>query len=197
MQCKNHADRPARHFCASCGIPLCADCAEESKPGIYHCFQCAMLTSISDGGTRIQDRKERAVEGKLKERKKWGPFRYFTLSSAVLILVMWGVILFGGEKPPAATTNLASNPRAFLFMVDSSIKRFAHYEKKGYPEELSDLVPKYLRMDNGSRDDFRLLSYQKDPKEGYRLSLAKKAPGEKVVILSPKGVQYESAGGGV
>jgi hypothetical protein len=155
-----------------------------------------MLTSVSEVGTKIQDRRERASEEKLKEKKKWGPFRYFVLSSSVLILVLWGVILFGGEKPPSTATSIASNPRAFLFMVDSSIKRYAHYEKKGYPEQLSDIVPKYLRMDNKNLHQLRLLSYQKDPKEGYTLSLAKKTPGEKTVVLSPKGVQYESVGGG-
>jgi hypothetical protein len=153
-----------------------------------------MLTSVSEGGTRIQDRREKAVEEKLKEKKKWGPFRYFVLSAAVLILVLWGVIFFGGEKPPANATNIASNPRAFLFMVDSSIKRYAHYEKKGYPERLSDLIPKYLRLK--SQDPLSLLSYRKDPKEGYGLSLAKKTPGEKAIILSPQGIRYESESGG-
>jgi hypothetical protein len=156
-----------------------------------------MLTSVSAVGTKIQDRRERAVEEKHREKKKWGPFRYFILSSSVLILVLWGVILFGGEKAPAAATDPATNPRAFLFLVDSSIKRYAHYEKKGYPETLSDLVPKYLRMGTQSVDRLQLFSYRKDPKEGYRLSLAKKTPGEADVVLSPKGVRYESAGGGV
>jgi len=156
-----------------------------------------MLTSISDGGSKIQDRRQKAAEGKQKIKKKWGPFRYFLASSSVLILVMWGVILFGGEKPPASTTKLASNPRAFLFMVDSSLKRYAHFEKKGYPEKLADLVPKYLRIDSANLDELKLFSYRKDPKEGYRLSLAKKTPDEQAVVLSPQGVQYESAGGGV
>jgi hypothetical protein len=156
-----------------------------------------MLTSVSDGTTRIQDRKERAIEGKLKEKKRWGPFRYFVLSSSVLILVFWGVILFGGEEAPVAATNLSSNPRAFLFMVDSSIKRYAHYEKKGYPEKLTELIPKYLRIDSRNLDRLQLLSYKKDPNQGYRLSLTKTTPGEPAVMLSPKGVQYEPAGGGV
>lgn len=197
MFCKTHPGRKAEHFCADCGIPLCAECAEETKPGIYHCFQCAMLTSVSEGGTQILDRRDRAVEERFKEKKKWGPFRYFIVSTSVLIVVMWGVILFGGEKAPSGSANLASNPRAFLFMVDSSIKRYAHYEKKGYPEQLSTLVPKYLRIDKKSLDQLSLLSYRKDPKEGYTLSLAKKIPGEKAVVLSPRGIQYESEGGGV
>ncbi len=197
MKCKNHSNREAAHFCASCGTPLCGDCAEESKPGVFHCFQCAMLASVSEVGTQIQDRREKAVEERLKGKTKWGPFRYFVLSSSVLILVFWGVILFGGEEAPTGAVNLAGNPRAFLFMVDSSIKRYAHYEKKGYPEQLSELVPKYLRMDKRKMDQLQLLSYRKDPKEGYILTLANKAPGDMIVVLSPKGVQSRTSGGGV
>jgi hypothetical protein len=197
MRCRNHADREAKHFCTVCGVPLCKDCVEETRPGTYHCFQCAMLTSVSEGGSQIQDRREKIVHEKLKERRKWGPFRYFLIVSAVLIAVMWGVIFFGGEKAPAGSANIAENPRAFLFMVDSALKRYAHYEKAGYPERLTDLVPKYLRVGKGSVDQLRLFSYQKDPNEGYVLSLAKKAPGEKTVVISAKGVQYISEGGGV
>jgi hypothetical protein len=197
MQCKNHPSRQAEHFCASCGIPLCNDCAEEAKPGEYYCFQCAMLSSVSQVGTKIKDRREKAVEDKLKEKKKWGPFRYFIVAASVLIVVMWGVIIFGGEKAPAGAADLTSNPRAFLFMVDSSIKRYAHYEGKKYPDQLADLVPKYLRMHKENLPQLNMLSYQKDPAEGYRLSLARTKPGEMLIILSPKGVEYKSpvAGG--
>lgn len=199
MQCKNHANRQAEHFCAGCGIPLCGDCAEETKPGQYHCFQCAMLTSVSEVGTKIKGRREKAAEEKekFKEKKKWGPFRCFVLCSSVLILVMWGVIFFGGEKAPAGTTDFTSNPRAFLFMVDSSIKRYAHYEKKGYPKKLEDLIPKYLPLRKEKSVHLDLLSYQTDAVEGYRLSLARVKSGEMLVILTPKGVEYKNpvAGG--
>jgi hypothetical protein len=197
MQCRNHPDREAKHFCTGCSAALCGDCAEETKPGTYHCFQCAMLTSVSEGGTQMLDRREKIVQEKIKEKRKWGPFRYFIVASCALIAVMWGVIFFGGEKAPAGSANIANNPRAFLFMVDSAVKRYAHYEKGGYPERLSDLVPKYLRIDQGRLDSLSTLSYKRDPNEGYFLSIAKKAPGESAVVLSPKGVQYGSEGGGV
>jgi len=197
MQCKNHPEREAKHFCTGCSAALCEDCAEETKPGTYHCFQCAMLTSVSEVGSQIQDRREKIVQEKRKEKSKWGPFRYFIVASFVLIAVMWGVILFGGEKAPAGSANIANNPRAFLFMVDSAVKRYAHYEKGAYPERLSDLVPKYLRIDKERLDQLNVLSYKKDPGEGYLLSIAKKVPGESDVVLSSKGVHYSSAGGGV
>ncbi|MEW6666807.1 MAG: B-box zinc finger protein [Thermodesulfobacteriota bacterium] len=198
MQCKNHPSRVAEQFCASCGIPLCSDCAEEATPGAYYCFQCAMLTSVSAVGTKIKDRREKVVEEKLKEKKKWGPFRYFIVLSSVLIVVMWGVIIFGGERAPAGGTDYADNPRAFLFMVDSSLKRYNHYEKKGYPEKLADLVPKYIPLRNERLAQLSLLSYQRDASAGYRLSLARWKPGDMVIILTSKGVEYKSpAAGGV
>jgi hypothetical protein len=152
---------------------------------------------VSAVGTKIKDRREKAVEGKLKEKKKWGPFRYFILVASVLIVVMWGVILFGGEKAPAGGTDYASNPRAFLFMVDSSIKRYLHFEKKGYPDQLTQLIPKYLPLRNEKAAQLAILSYQKDTAVGYRLSLARSKPGEMVIILTPKGVEYKNpvAGG--
>jgi hypothetical protein len=113
-----------------------------------------------------------------------------------MILVMWGVILFGGEKAPAGAADLGSQPRVLLFMVDGALKRFAHYEGKPYPPQLTDLIPKYLPL---RKDDIALLdkvSYTRDPSLGYRLSLAKPKPGDMNIIISPKGVRYEPLPGG-
>jgi hypothetical protein len=67
MQCKHHPDKAAEVFCTSCNAPLCRECAEESRPGQYYCFECAMLHSISQVGTSIKDRRERGAEKKEKE----------------------------------------------------------------------------------------------------------------------------------
>ena len=193
MQCKTHPNRLAEHFCAGCGIPLCSDCSEEVKPGQFYCFQCAMLTSVSAVGTTIKDKRVKAADKKEKEegKKKWTPFRYFVVVAAVFILVMWGVILFGGQQAPAGTADFANQPRVLLFMVDSSIKRYAHYEGNQYPAKLSDLIPKYMRLQEKDLPQLQNLSYERDQALGYRLSFAKPKPGEKIVITA-KGVRYES-----
>jgi len=193
MQCKTHPNRRAEHFCAGCGIPLCSDCSEEVKPGQFYCFQCAMLTSVSAVGTSIKDKRVKAADKKEKEegKKKWTPFRYFVVVAAVFILVMWGVILFGGQQAPAGTADFANQPRVLLFMVDSSIKRYAHYEGNQYPAKLSDLIPKYLRLEEKDLPQLQNLSYERDQALGYRLSFAKPKPGEKIVITA-KGIKYES-----
>jgi len=193
MQCKTHPNRRAEHFCAGCGIPLCSDCSEEVKPGQFYCFQCAMLTSVSAVGTTIKDKRVKAADKKEKEegKKKWTPFRYFVVVAAVFILVMWGVILFGGQQAPAGTADFANQPRVLLFMIDSSIKRYAHYEGNQYPAKLSDLIPKYLRLQEKDLPQLQNLSYERDQALGYRLSFAKPKPGEKIVITA-KGVKYES-----
>ncbi|MBN2125748.1 MAG: hypothetical protein JW821_15735 [Deltaproteobacteria bacterium] len=193
MKCKHHPAREAEHFCASCGIPLCGDCAEEVKPEEFYCFQCAMLQSVSAVGTTIKDKKQKAAEKKLagKEKKK-GPFQYFIIVSSVLILVMWGVIIFGGQKSPAGSGEFAKNERAFLFMIDSSIKRYAHYEKGQYPEALTDLVPRYLRLSEANLPLLGKFSYATHPVKGYTLTQAKPKPGEMTIILSPKGIEYKT-----
>jgi hypothetical protein len=193
MYCKHHPDRPAERFCAGCGISLCADCAEETKPGEFYCFQCAMLVSVSAVGTSMKGKKDRLAEKKEKDRgrKKWTPFRYFVAISSVMVLVMWGVILFGGQKAPAGAADLAGQPRILLFMVDGAIKRYAHYENNRYPSGLSDLTPKYLSMRNEEQPLLDTLAYEKDPILGYRISLANPKPGEMNLIISPKGIQYE------
>jgi hypothetical protein len=196
MQCKNHPDRRAEHFCSSCRVPLCEDCAEETRPGEYYCFQCAMLVSVSAAGTTIKGKREKAAEQKAKEKKKRTPFHYFVMVSSVMILVMWGVILFGGQKAPAGAADLGNQPRVLLFMVDGALKRFAHYEGNQYPSQLGDLVPKYLPL---RKDDLSLLdtlNYAKDPSMGYRLSLARPKPGDMNIVISPKGVRYETPPGG-
>jgi len=200
MQCKNHPDRKAEHFCAGCGIPLCGDCAEETKPGEFYCFKCAMLVSVSAVGTTMKGKKERLAEKKEKEKekKKWTSFRYFVVVSSVMILVMWGVILFGGQKAPAGAADLAGQPRILLFMVDGGLKRYAHYEDNRYPARLIDLVPKYLSLVKEELPLLDTLSYARDPELGYRLSLARPKPGEMNLIISPKGIKYDTStrGGG-
>jgi len=190
MKCKYHPDREAELFCASCNAPLCKECTEEVKPGEYYCFQCAMLYSVSEGGTSIKDKREKEEERRRKEKKKWGPFQYFVVVSSVLILVMWGVIIFGGQPAPSRTVDFAKKGRVLLFMVDSALKRYAHYERNRYPEKLSDLVPKYLSLRKDEIFHLNKLSYKRDPKTGYRLSLAKTKPGVMNIILSPKGIEY-------
>jgi hypothetical protein len=198
MRCKNHPDREAERFCAGCGIPLCSECAEETKPGQFYCFQCAMLSSISAVGTSMKDKKERLADRKDKEKKKWTPFRYFVLISSVMILVMWGVIIFGGQKAPAGAADLAGQPRILLFMVDGALKRYAHYQDNKYPANLVDLCPKYLSLGKEELPLLDRLVYVIDPSLGYRLSLANPKPGEMNLIISPKGIKYETSatGGG-
>ncbi|MGE5839769.1 MAG: B-box zinc finger protein [Deltaproteobacteria bacterium] len=196
MQCKNHPDRRAEQFCSSCQIPLCADCAEETKPGEYYCFKCAMLVSVSAVGTTIKGKREKHAEQKAREKKKRTPFHYFVMVSSVMILVMWGVILFGGQEAPAGTADLGSQPRVLLFMVDGALKRFAHYEGNQYPGQLTELIPRYLSLRKEEIPLLDMVSYARDPSLGYRLSLAKPKPGEMNIIISPKGVRYETLPGG-
>lgn len=199
MQCKNHPDRTAEFFCASCNAPLCKECAEEAKPGEYYCFQCAMIHSVSEVGVSIKDRRKKGVDKreKVKRKKKRGPFQYFIIVSSVLILVIWGVIIFGGQKAPPRTIDFAKKGRVFLFMVDGAIKRYAHYEGNKYPEKLSDLIPKYLSLRKDELFHLAKLSYKSDPNIGYRLSFAKPKPGEMNIVILPKGIEYThpSSGG--
>lgn len=194
MQCKYHPERKAEFFCAGCNAPLCKECAEEVKPGNYLCFQCAMIQSVSEVGTSIKEKQEQEEK---KKKKKWGPFRYFVIVSSVLILVMWGYIIFGDQELPAtiAMVDYGKQGRVLLFMVDGAIKRYAHYERNKYPEQLTDLIPKYLSLEGEQILHLKQLLYQLDAKVGYRLSLASAQPGEMNVILTSKGVEYTAPSG--
>ena len=192
MKCKHHPNREAVQSCSNCGIPLCADCAEESPSGKQYCFQCAMIYSVSEVGTSLVDKREKSAKKKKKKKVKWGPFQYFVIVSCVMILVMGGVITFGGPKESGKKIDFANNQRVFLFMVDSCIKRYAHYEGEKYPENLTDMVPKYLPMKKEDLHHLNRLLYQKDASVGYRLSLIKPDPGEMNIMISPKGIQYST-----
>ena len=191
MQCKNHPDKRATRLCAGCGTPLCDDCAEEAKTGQYYCFQCAMRTSVSAVGTTIKDKRQKVAKEKARVKKKLASFHYFIIVSAVFILAMWGFILFGGQDPPKQSVDFSKNARVFLFLVDSAVKRYAHFEGNQYPKKLTDLVPKYLTLGEGGVAQLIGLSYEKDPQIGYRLSLAKPNPNEMNIIISAKGIQYQ------
>jgi len=188
MQCKYHPERKAEHFCASCRAPLCDECAEEVKPGSYLCFQCAMIQSVSEVGKSIEEKRE---EEEKKKKKRWGPFQYFVIASSVVILVMWAYILFGGQElPPRITTiDYGKQGRVLLFTVDGALKRYAHYEGNKYPEQLTDLIPKYLSLEGSQILNLKKLVYQTNPETGYRLSLATPERGEMNVILTPKGLE--------
>ena len=117
-----------------------------------------------------------------------------TVSSA-LILVMWGVIFFGGQKPPEQTGAVMERGKAdrvLLFLVDGSLKRYAHYEGNKFPEHLSGLVPKYFQISKDRISFLDRLSYERDPNPevGYRLSIAQTKAGAMKVILTAKGLKY-------
>jgi hypothetical protein len=77
-------------------------------------------------------------------------------------------------------------------MVDSSIKRYAHYEGNKYPDQLKDLVPKYLSLKKEDITQLNRFNYLKDTNTGYQLSLANPKSGEMNIIISPKGIKYEA-----
>jgi len=188
MQCTYHPKTEAEFSCAICNAPLCRECAEEVRPGHYCCLRCAMLQSVSEAGTSIQEKRERQEER--REKTKWGPFQYFVILSSVSILLMWGVIIFGGQKPPPRTADFAKSERVLLFMVDSAIKRYANYERNKYPEQLTDLIPKYLPQREDEVFNINHLSYKRDLKVGYRLHLAASKPGQMSLVLTANGVEY-------
>jgi len=152
-----------------------------------------MLQAVSGVGTSLKDRREKHVEKVLEKKKPWGPFQYFVVLSSVLIAVMWGVIIFGGpEEVSGQRIDYDNNKRVFLFMVDNSIKRYARYQHNQYPNSLPDLVPKYLRLAEEDLIQLNRFTYRLDPKKGYELSYAHPKPGEMNIIISPKGIRYES-----
>ena len=190
MNCKYHPDRTAAAFCTSCNAPLCSECVEKSASGEPYCYERAMLHSLSAVGTTLKDRKDKGEERKERAKKRWGPFGYFVIVSTVLIAVMWGVILFGKKPAPPAAAELSTNDRVLLFMVDGAIKRYALYKGNTYPVALTELLPDYLSLREGEAAYLERLTYQPDPRVGYRLSLIKPGPGEMNLILTPKGIEY-------
>jgi hypothetical protein len=152
-----------------------------------------MIQSVSQAGTTMDERRERSADRRARQ-KKWGPFRYFLVVSCVLISVMSGILIFGGQPPPQQMGRFAEKGRVFLFMVHGALKRYAHYEGETYPNDLSGLVPKYLPMRPSELPLLKRLHYQKDPEAGYRLSLAETTKGEMKIILTPSGVIHDLPG---
>jgi hypothetical protein len=146
-----------------------------------------MFQSVSAGGTSLDEKQEKVARKKERFRKR-GPFKYFVAVSGVLILVMWGVILFGGKAPPTRNAEFSKKGRVLLFMVHGALKRYAHYEGRRYPERLSDLAPKYLSLGKSELHLLDKLSYETDPGMGYRLSLTSPDRGGMTVVLSAKGI---------
>jgi hypothetical protein len=150
-----------------------------------------MLHSVSEVGSDMLDRRDKASKKKAT-KKKWGPFQYFLILSSVLIAVMWGVILFGGEPPPQRTVDFAKKGRILLFMVDGALKRFAHYEGNLYPDKLIELIPKYLYFRESEIAYLDRLSYTKDSRKGYLLSLSNPKAKGMNLILSAKGIEHKA-----
>jgi hypothetical protein len=149
-----------------------------------------MFQTVSGVGTSLKEKKEKAAEKKLEQKKKLGPFHYFVATSSVLIIVMWGVILFGGQKAPAGTAALGQDNRVLLFFVDSAVKRHFIYEGKRYPNSLLDMIPKYLVISEKEIPILGKLNYQRISNHGYRLSFANPKPGELNIVITPKGVEH-------
>jgi hypothetical protein len=150
-----------------------------------------MVQSVSEVGTSLKDKKEKSAKKREKEKKKWGPFQYFLIVSGILIVSMWGFVLFGGQEVPTSRMDFINQPRILMFLVDGAIKRFADDEKPQYPEKLTDLIPKYLNMAKVDLAHLETLSYVRSNEAGYRLSLKTLIPGQMNIVITPQGIQYE------
>jgi len=150
-----------------------------------------MVQSVSEVGTSLKDKRARSAKKKEKAKKKWGPFQYFLVVSGILILSMWGFVLFGGQEVPTSRMDFGNQPRILMFMVDGAIKRFADDEKLKYPEKLIDLIPKYLNMAKVDLAHLETLLYVRSNEAGYRLSLKTLKPGHMNIVITPQGIQYE------
>ena len=130
----------------------------------------------------------RVEEQDEKREKDWGLFHLYLLICAALIVAMWGVIIRGGEPPPPRTAYVVERPTVLLFLVDTALKRYAHYGRGRYPERLPELLPRYVRLRNGELPCFETLSYSTDPTGGYRLALLDRSAGDEIIVLSPQGI---------
>jgi hypothetical protein len=154
-----------------------------------------MLHSVSEVGSTLKDKREKSAKKKEKEQKKWGSFQYFLIVSGIIILSMWGYIIFGGQEVPASRVDFGNQPRILLFMVDGAIKRFAHYEGNQYPEKLTDLIPKYLNIANVDLAHLNSLSYQRDANLGYSLSFKNPREGQMGISINSQGILSGSSSG--
>jgi len=158
-----------------------------------------MLHSVSAVGNGLTEKQVKADEKRAKKKKKWGPFHYFLTVSSTLILVMWMVIIFGGQKAPEKTGIVLERGKAnrvLLFLVDGALKRYAHYEGDRYPETLTDLVPEYIQMREDQTHLLKRLSYVRTPRTGYELSIAEPGKDDMKIMLTPKGLKYTEPSGG-
>jgi hypothetical protein len=123
-------------------------------------------------------------------KKYWGAFHISLLISATLTIAMWGLIIRGGEPPPPRTAPVVERPTVLLFLIDTAIRRYAHYEERRYPERLSHLHPKYLPLRQEELSSLERFSYSAGPAEGYRLGLIDRSTGNVTIVLSPQGIVY-------
>jgi hypothetical protein len=132
-------------------------------------------------GERVEGQDE-------KKEKSWGLFHLYVLICSALIVALWGVIIRGGEPPPPRMASVVERPTVLLFLVDTALKRYAHYGRGRYPEQLSELLPRHVRLGNEELSYLETLSYSKDPTGGYRLALIDRNTGDASIILSPQGM---------
>jgi hypothetical protein len=130
----------------------------------------------------------RSKKRKQNQKNNWGLFHLYVLVSAALIIAMWGVIIRGGEPPPARTLHVVERPKVCLFLVNGAIRRYTHYEGRGYPARLSELPPRYLPIPKEKLSCLDTLSYSTDPSGGYRLTLTDPSTGDVIITLSPQGI---------
>ena len=129
------------------------------------------------------------VEGRDKKKEKgWGLFHLSVLICSALIVALWGVIIRGGEPPPPRTAYVVERPTVLVFLVDTALKRYAHYESGRYPDQLPELLPRYVRLRDEEFPYLKTLSYSTDPTGEYRLALLDRGTGDAIITLSPQGI---------
>lgn len=193
MGCVYHPHSEATRFCDQCEADLCDICVVRSESGRILCNRCMVALSVEDVKAEEAERKLAEEARRLGLAKKWRPtyIQAVLTIGALLALLLIGLRFYWSSPVPHRKVILnPASPMRLFATLQTALEYYAITNGGRYPDNLNELLPKYIDDISQNRKVLRQLKYELDLREGYVLKMRDKAPFPgKDLVVTAKGVR--------
>jgi len=172
MKCAYHPEREAVGLCSMCRKPLCEECGGQKAGTVRLCSRCTALSAARDAANGEVERqakhKQRMAEA-ARKRKKPHVAMIVILILAGLVLLANAYMYLGPDVPEVAQFDPYQYPLITADLINEAIKHYAKEHEGRFPENLKDLLGKYIPYETITSQVVEMFSYRRFSPTSYEL----------------------------
>ena len=172
MKCAYHPEREAVGLCSMCRKPLCEECGGQEGGTARLCSRCTALSAARDAANGEAERQAKHEQRKAeahRKRKKPHVAMIIILILAGLVLLANGYIYFGSNAPEVTPFDPYRYPLITADLINEAIGDYAKDHEERFPENLKDLLEKYIPYETITSQVLEMFSYRRFSPTSYEL----------------------------